>query len=200
MRRGVLLLALGLCGCSSALDVANRDSPGTILICFGDSLTQGEGASQGHDYPRLLAQALGKEIINAGVSGDTTRDGLARLDHDVLEKNPRLVIVEFGGNDFLRGVPKEEVFTNLDEMVQRIQARGAMVVVVGIQSGLLGDASRLEYKRIARVRRAGFVPNILEGILSDPRLKSDQIHPNDAGYEKIAHRVQRVVEPLLKEE
>jgi lysophospholipase L1-like esterase len=196
-RHWILLVGV-LSACSSPLDIANLDSTGAPIICFGNSLTQGEGASPGHDYPSLLAKALGREVINAGVPGDTTQDGLNRLEEDVLSKNPQLVIVEFGGNDFLRGVPKEEVFADLDEMVRRIQERGAMVVLVGVQPGLLGDVARRDYQRIARARKAAFIPNILEGILTDPMARTDHVHPNDQGYERIAQRILRVVEALLK--
>lgn len=187
-----------LSACSSPSDITNFDSTGRAVICFGDSLTQGEGASPGQDYPSRLARALGLEVINAGVAGDTTHAALARLERDVLSKDPRLVIVELGGNDFLQGVPRDEVFANLKEIVRRIQERGAMVVLVGVQPGLLGDATRRDYQRLARRYRAAFIPNILEGILTDPLLRSDYIHPNDAGYEQIAQRLLRVVAPLLQ--
>jgi len=187
-----------LVGCSSRLDIANRDSRGTTIICFGDSLTQGVGASPEHDYPSLLAKALGREVLNAGRSGETTQEALKRLDADVLSRDPKLVIVEFGGNDFLHQLPRAETFANLDEIVRRIQDRGAMVVLVGIQPGLFGDATHSDYQRIARKRHAAFIPNILDGILTDPQLKSDELHPNDAGYEKIAQRIEQVVTPLLR--
>ncbi len=190
--------SLSVTGCSSQLDVANRDSRGTTIICFGDSLTQGVGASPGHDYPSLLAKTLAREVINGGVSGETTQEALRRLDSDVLSRDPKLVIVEFGGNDFLHQLPRAETFTNLDEIVRRIQERGAMVVLVGVQPGLLGDATRGDYQRIARKRHAAFIPNILDGILTDPQLKSDELHPNDAGYEKIAQRILQVVTLLLR--
>jgi len=190
------LLFLG--GCSSRPNVANLDSQGTTIICFGDSLTQGVGASPGHDYPSLLAHALDGEVINAGVGGETTTEALQRLNADVLSRNPRLVIVELGGNDFLQRRALEETFANLDAIVRRIQAHGAMVVLVGVSPGLLADTTRVEYEKIARVRRAAFVPNILAGILTDPTLKSDGIHPNDLGYEKIAQRIATTVKPLLE--
>ena len=72
-----------------------------------------------------------------------------------------------------------------------------MVVLVGVQPGLFGDEAREEYRKIARARRTAFVPNILDGILAEPQFKSDEIHPNDAGYEKIAQRIANTVEPLL---
>ena len=198
MHRWIVVLLVCTFGCSFGPDVANRDSRGANIICFGDSLTQGAGASGGHDYPSLLGKALGRQVINAGVSGDTTRDGLGRIQQDVLDRDPLLVIVQFGGNDFLRQIPQTEIFSNLDEMVQRIQEEGAMVVLVGVQPGLLGDATRGEYQKVARARRAAFVPNILAGILTEPRFKSDQLHPNDLGYERIAKRILKVVKPLLE--
>jgi len=193
---GVILLA----GCSGRPDVANLDSKGSAIICFGDSLTKGEGASAGHDYPSLLGKALGREVINAGVNGETTREALQRLETDVLKKDPRLVIVEFGGNDFLQHLPWEETFTNLDTIIRRIEAQGAMVVLVGVQAGLFGDAAGPDYRKIASTRRAAYVPNILDGILTHPQLKSDELHPNDLGYEHIAQRIARTVEPLLNQQ
>jgi len=197
LQRSGLAVLLTLGGCTARPEVANVESRGSAIICFGDSLTKGEGASQGHDYPSLLAQTLRQPVINAGVGGNTTRDALQRLDRDVLARNPRLVIVEFGGNDFLQRLPWAEIFANLDTIVRRIQGAGAMVVLVGVQPGLLGDAARQEYRKIARARRARFVPNILEGILTDPALKRDEIHPNDRGYEKITQRIARAVGPLV---
>ena len=198
MNRARVLVALALAaGCSAQPQIANRDATGTAIICFGDSLTRGEGASEGHDYPSLLAQQLGQPVVNAGVNGDTTADGLARLERDVLALHPRLVIVAFGGNDFLRGVRWDDLFGHLDEMVRRIQERGAMVVLIGVQPGMFGDAARERYAQIAQARRAAFVPNMLEGILNDPQLKSDTIHPNDAGYQRIAERMYAVVQPLV---
>ena len=193
----VALLTMALTGCSGQPEVANRHSPGTAIVCFGDSLTRGEGASEGHEYPGLLAAALGRDVINAGANGDTTRDALERLEQDVLLRNPRLVIVELGGNDFLRQVPRAETFTNLEAIVRRIQERGAMVVLVGVQSGLFGDPARREYQRIARARKTAFIPNIVEDILNDPRLKSDGLHPNDAGYQVMAERILKTIQPLL---
>ena len=199
----ILTLGVGLAGllviggCSSRPNVANLDSQGTAIICFGDSLTQGVGASPGHEYPSLLGGILGREVINAGVGGETTADALRRLDADVLEKNPRLVIVELGGNDFLQQLPVQDTFANLETIVRRIQEHGAMVVLVGVSPGLLADTTRGEYEQVARARRAAFVPNILAGILADPTLKSDGIHPNDSGYEKIAQRIARAIRPLL---
>lgn len=191
-----LLVAGLLTGC--AMEVTNRDSRGTEIICFGDSLTAGLGAAAGNDYPSRLSTSLGRPVVNAGVSGDTTADALARLERDVLSRNPRLVVVAFGGNDFIRRVPPADTFRNLDEIVRRIQEKGAMVVVAGVRSGLLGNALKKDFKKLARARRAAFVPDLLEDIWGHPALMSDGIHPNEAGYAVMAGRVEKTVAPLLE--
>ena len=178
--------------------LTDRSSHQTSVICLGDSLTQGVGATPGHDYPSLLSQALGTSVSNAGVDGDETADALKRLDTDVLAKDPRLVVVELGANDFLDGVPLKQAFANLDAIVQRIEVHGAMVVLVGMAPGPLGDALQNEYDRIIQQYHVAFVPKVLDGIITDPNLQSsDRLHPNDQGYALITERIRRVVEPLL---
>ncbi len=171
---------------------------GTSIVCFGDSLTQGVGASPGHDYPSLLSKALGTSVINAGVDGDETADALKRLDTDVLAKDPRLVIVELGANDFLDNVPLNRAFANLDTIVQRIEAQGAVVVLVGPAPSPLSNALQKDYDRIIQKHPIAYIPNILDGIFTNRRFKSgDHLHPNDQGYALIAERIRRVIEPLL---
>lgn len=179
--------------------VRNLHSQGENIICFGDSLTEGVGAAKGEDYPSGLARQLRYQVINAGRRGDTTADALSRLDQDVLGQNPRLVIVLLGGNDFLRQVPLSETRKNLEEIVQRIQERGAMAVLVGVRLGLFTDEYGPVYKEIAKKHGALFIPEVLKGILSDPKSKSDSIHPNAAGYQLMAERILKQVKPLLEE-
>jgi len=171
---------------------------GTSIVCLGDSLTQGIGASRGHDYPSVLSKTLEMTVINAGVDGDETTDALKRLESDVLAKDPRMVIVELGANDLLDGQPLAQAFENLDQIVRRIDERGAMVVLVGIAPGPFGDTLQHYYDALIHKYHVAFVPKVLEGILTNPGLKSnDHLHPNDRGYELIAERIQRVVTPLL---
>ena len=197
-----LLAALLLSGCGSGKtfdSVRNLDSPGQNIICFGDSLTEGVGAGSGEDYPSLLARQLKLPIVNAGRRGDTAADALSRVEQEVLARNPRLVIVLFGGNDFLRQVPLAETRKNLEEIVRRIQERGAMVVLVGLRLGLFTDEYSPIYEEIAGKHGALYIPQVLKGILSDPKLKSDSIHPNGAGYRIMAERILEQVKPLLEE-
>lgn len=196
------LLGIIVSGCSSETnlrEVRNLRSQGKNIICFGDSLTEGVGAARGEDYPSILAGHLGARVLNAGERGDTTAGALARLQRDVLEHDPRLVIVLLGGNDFLRQVPLEETKKNLEQIVRRIQQQGAMVAVVGLRLGLFTDEYGPMYQEIATKYQALYIPEVLKGILSDSQLKSDSIHPNGAGYRLVAERVFSGVQPLLEE-
>jgi lysophospholipase L1-like esterase len=136
-------------------------------------------------------------VFNRGVPGDTTDLALARLQPDVLDDDPRIVIVCLGGNDGLQGVPIDKTFANLMQIVESIQQRGALVVLVGVRSASVTDQYDKRFRALARQKGCVFVPNILRGILSDPSLRSDQIHPNDAGYRIIAQRIAEAVKPFL---
>ena len=177
---------------------AAAPTTGQRIIAFGDSLVEGRGATPGKDFVSLLARRLGTPIENAGRSGDTTASALARLDRDVLSRNPRVVIVLLGGNDFLRRVPTAETFHNLSTIVDRIRSRGAAVVLVGVSVGLLSDSYGDEYEQLARRASAGLVPDVLDGILGRGDRMSDAIHPNDEGYRVMAERIEPAVRALLQ--
>ncbi|HSB78630.1 MAG TPA: GDSL-type esterase/lipase family protein [Candidatus Methylomirabilis sp.] len=179
--------------------VANLDAPGDLVVFFGDSITQGYGVREGDSFASLAARELGVAFVNAGVSGDTMSAGLARMDRDVLPHRPRLTVVEFGGNDFLRRVPVEETLQNLDAIVSRMIAQGGMVVILEVNVGLMGDPYLKGYRAIAGRHGAVLVEDIMRGILGSPDLKLDGIHPNAQGHRLIAERVIRVLRPLLRE-
>jgi len=191
----VLVLVL-LCGCEAK--IANHDSHGSTIVCFGDSLTAGYGAEEGKDYPSVLREQVDLPVLNAGVSGDTTGDALRRLDADVLSHDPKLVIMTLGGNDFLRGIPKEQTLENMKVIVDRIQSGGAMVVLATVQTGLWGDAYAQDYQKLGQEKHFRVIPNVLQGILFDSRYKYDQIHPNSEGYRLMAERILKRIKPLLK--
>ena len=107
-------------------------------IAFGDSLTEGHGATEGHSYPALLAQKLGITIQNHGISGEATRDGLNRLE-TIAQLKPRVVLLCFGGNDGLQQLPREETLANLSRMIDRFHQSGSFVVLIGIRSVGLRD-------------------------------------------------------------
>ena len=198
---GVLLLLIGCvyssCGGDAYDKIRNLRSAGQSIICFGDSLTEGVGAGQGEDYPSVLSRLIAAPVVNAGHRGDTTAAALNRLARDVLDKNPRVVIVLLGGNDFLRQVPVGDTRNNMETIVRRIQERGAMVVLTAMKLGLFTDEYGAMMEELAKKSGALLVPQVTKGILSESKLKSDPIHPNGAGYRLIAERVAEKVKPLL---
>jgi len=179
--------------------VANLAAAGEVVVFFGDSITQGYGVRAEESFPSLVASDLGIAMVNAGVTGDTTAGGLARLERDVLPHQPRLTLVEFGGNDFLRRVPLEETLKNLDAIVKTLIAQGMMVVILEVNVGLMGDPYLKGYRAVAERYGAVLAEDILSGILGKPDLKVDAIHPNTQGHRLIAERVVKVLRPLLKE-
>jgi len=189
----VVTLLLAACG----QEPVRRPTAGTHIICFGDSLTAGTGASEGMDYPAQLSRRLGKDVINAGVPGDTTADGLSRLKDDVLDQSPRLVLITLGGNDLKNGVSRETAFANLRQIVDRIHATGAVAVIGGIHIPFYGRGYGEAYQQLATETGAVLIESILDDIMGDRALMSDPIHPNDAGYAIMAERFQEAIRPLL---
>src|SRR5262245_11268030 len=155
--------------------------------------------TDGDSYPAQLARLLGREIVNRGVSGDTTADGLARLDRDVLSESPGIVLLSLGANDMLRKQPIDDTFANLRRIVDRIQSRGALVVLIGVEGfPLVHGAYGPRYRELARETGCVYVPDMLDDVFGDPALMYDQIHPNAKGYARIAQRIESRVGKYLK--
>jgi acyl-CoA thioesterase I len=194
---GVALLAVWALWPSPYGKVKNLDSRGTNVIAFGDSLTAGYGAGAGEDYPSKLTAMSGIPVVNAGRSGDTTESALGRLEADVLDRDPRIVIVGLGGNDYLRGEPIASTEANLRTIVKKIQEKGAMVVLLGFRFPSLNANYQAMYERVAGEERCLLVDRSLKGVLTDPRLRSDAIHPNAQGYALMAERISPPLKKLL---
>ena len=197
-RRGEMLLwtllaAVLMTACGDKGKPARRPTAGTQIICFGDSLTAGTGAPRGMDYPARLSRLIGRPVINAGVPGDTTAEGLSRLEKDVLSRSPRLVLITLGGNDLKNGVSREAAFGNLRQIVDRIHDAGALAVIGGIDIPFYGRGFDKAYRELAE--ETGAV--LIENILGDRSLMNDPIHPNEAGYAIVAERFQRAIQPYL---
>ena len=158
------------------------------IICFGDSLTYGTGAAKDMDYPSQLSKMIGRPVINAGVSGDTTASARQRLERDVLFKAPDAVLITLGGNDLKNGVARDRAFENLRIIVNSIQNTGADVIIGGIKIPMRDRGFGSAYRKLAEDTGAILIPNIFEGILGNRKLMSDPIHPNEAGYKLIAER------------
>ncbi|HEU4521957.1 MAG TPA: arylesterase [Thermoanaerobaculia bacterium] len=192
----VVILAV-FAACSRYDEVKNLASTGTSIVAFGDSLTAGYGAGQGEDYPSRLSARLGTSIVNAGANGDTTESALQRID-TVVARQPRIVLIGLGGNDLLRGLPIESTEANLRAIISRIHEAGSMAVLLGFRFPTLRGGYEGMYERVAEDTGALLIPDLLDGILNDPALKSDAIHPNAAGYELMAERVAGPLQKLIK--
>lgn len=179
----------------SAYDVEPKNQ---TIVAFGDSLVAGVGSESGGGFVSFLEERTDREIINLGVPGDTTADGLARVG-DVLRDDPGIVIVLLGGNDALRRMPLEETFANLNAIVTTLTDNGSIVILLGIRGGVLSDPYSDQFESLTDRTHALYVPNILSGLITKPELMSDSVHPNDLGYRLIADRVYDVLNDLLSE-
>lgn len=200
-RLGLLALVVALVAGWWYLEVrpprGAKPSAGETVVMFGDSLVEGVGSSPGRDLPSLVSERIGRPVLNAGRRGDTAAALVERLDADVLTRDPRVVIVLVGGNDFLRRVPRDQTFDALGRTVERIRARGAGVVIVAVSLGLVSDQYGALYEALARRTGAALVTDVLGGILGHGELMSDQVHPNDRGYAIMADRIAPAVSRLL---
>jgi len=177
--------------------VKNARPAGETIICFGDSLTHGTGASQGMDYPSQLSRRIGRPVINAGIPGDTTDTALARLERDVLDRSPRIVLITLGGNDLKNRQDRDRAFRNLKTIITAIQGRGALVIVGGLDVPIWGRGFQERYRKVCEETGAVLVPDILKGLLGNSDRMSDAIHPNDAGYGIMAGYFYEAMKPYL---
>lgn len=206
-RRSMLFFSLMFCSilvftsCGANIDAVKnlKTGAGKQVIVLGDSIASGYGVQETQSFVSVLRRQLGLPIVNRGISGDTTAAGLSRLQTDVIAAEPWLVIVELGGNDFLRRIPKTETEQNLRQIVTSIQEKGAIAVLLGINIGLTRDTYQEIYDRVAKDTKAYLIPQILKGILDDTRYRQDDvIHPNAAGHELLATRIAKELQPLLE--
>lgn len=189
---GVLCLALLLpaCGVDPSLSPL---PPGARILAFGDSLTHGTGAGNGDSYPQVLAALSGREVIAAGVPGELSAQGLARLPEVLAETRPALVLLCHGGNDMLRRRPQARAAENISAMIALIRASGAEVVLIGVpQPSLLLSAADF-YTGIAEREAVVFEADALADILGDAGLKADPVHPNAEGYRELATRLHHLL-------
>lgn len=169
------------------------------LSVLGDSLAAGYGVAMEEAFPAQLERALSEagvpcEVLNAGVSGDTSAGGLARLDW-VLGDEPTHLMVELGGNDALRALPVETLEENLARIIEKAQAEGVFVMLAGMLAppnlgARYTEAFKAVYARLAERYDVAFYPFFLDGVIQDPSLMADDgIHPNAAGVAAIVERM-----------
>ena len=187
-----LLFILILASCGSHKEKHIAIPQGATVLILGDSLSYGTGANAGEDYPSLLTKTTGWKIINEGVPGNTTAQGLERLPALLEKTQPKLLIVQLGGNDFLQQKPQTETIANLKAILALAKEKGVTSVMVAIPElsplkaafGNLSDHPL--YEKLAQETATPLVTDVFSDVLSDATLKSDQVHPNAQGYAIVA--------------
>ena len=192
---------------SSAIAASERAAGIPRIVMLGDSLTAGYGLEKAQSFPALLQERLDKagyqyEVVNAGVSGDTSAGGLRRLDW-ALDGNVRVLVVELGANDGLRGLPVEEMKKNLDEIIRQAKSRGIVVILAGMEAPpnygpVYTAAFRQAFRDLSAEHDVPLIPFLLDGVAGDRALNiQDGIHPNPEGARILERNVWRTLEPVL---
>ncbi|QTD47389.1 arylesterase [Ottowia testudinis] len=192
---GVGGFAIALTACGRGKTAARPVPAGSTVLALGDSLTAGNGASAETAYPAVLAGLTGWNVVNAGVSGDTSAQALARLPALLAEHAPKLVIVSIGGNDFLRQLPESDTRAHVHAICQQALDSGAQVLLVAVPRATVAAAlgQMTDHAMYAEVAKDLKIPLQREGwgeVLSQPDLRADQVHANARGYAQFARSVQ----------
>lgn len=206
MKKPVLIITIGIIIVIAIFSIlsggknkiTNYASSGTDIIAIGDSLVKGVGASsEENNFISLLSRKIDLPIINLGVSGNTTADVLSRLS-DLDPYNPKVVILLAGGNDRIRRIPSADTFSNLAKIIEHVQSRGAIVLLLGIKGSILGDAYEAKFEKLRDTYNTAYVEDVLDGLFGNAKFMADGIHPNDAGNALIADKVYPKLEALIK--
>jgi lysophospholipase L1-like esterase len=181
-----IILTFTLHGCGSPkLEPIGK---GTILA-FGDSLTVGVGTTEENSYPSVLTELTGLNVINSGVSGETTDQGLKRLPIEIDRTNPDLIILIEGGNDILRNRSQSEVKGNIKRMIELAQSQDIPVILIGVpQKALFSDSAPI-YEELAEHFKLVFDGTLIASLQRSVSLKSDQVHFNKKGYRRMAESI-----------
>ena len=196
LRRSVVvvlgLLFLAACGKQPQLAAIPA---GHVVLAFGDSVTFGTGASPGEDWPALLGRRTGWRMVNAGIPGDTAEAAKERLGEQLQEHHPVLVMIEIGGNDFLRRRTPQAVKEDIRQLIQTAKKRQVQVVLIAVpELSLLGAVTGKPsdspiYRQLAEEEMVPVVSNVFADVLGTPDQKADQIHPNAAGYQRMTDEI-----------
>lgn len=202
MKKLILVVVLVLLACAEKHPPQPAIVQGATVLILGDSLSYGTGAKPEEAYPVLLEKATGWHIVNAGVPGDTTSGGLQRLPNLLETHQPKLLLVELGGNDLLRQVSPKQVEDNLKSIIAQAKSLGVPVALVAIPeiSPLMAAVGNLSdhplYARVAEEMQVPLVTDVFSEVLSKRDLKADQIHPNAQGYALVASDMQKALKAL----
>ena len=187
----VFILIISGCGeKTSSLSPLSNDS---VILAFGDSLTYGYNVSKIDSYPVVLEALTGLKVINAGISGEISKQGLKRLPNVLDEHHPQLMILCHGGNDLLRKMDMKDMESNIRSMIQLSLDRGIPVILLGVPKPGLFLSSFDIYEEIATSMSIIFIEDLIPDILGDKSLKSDSIHPNKEGYYFMAEEIYKIL-------
>jgi len=189
LRACSLLLAVALAGCGGSAPKLSKLPADAVVLAFGDSLTFGTGAQSEASYPAVLEKLIGRKVWNAGVPGEVSATGLARLPSAIDEYQPKLLILCHGGNDLLRRMDEGQTAENLRGMIRLAKQRGIDVVLIGVPKPGLFPSPPDFYAEIAKEFGLPYEDAALKAVLRDNELKSDLAHPNVRGYARLAEAV-----------
>lgn len=164
------------------------------ILAFGDSITYGYGASPSESYPAKLQSALGRNVINDGVSGELSSQGIDRLEKSLIHYHPRILLLCHGGNDILQKKEESELYRNIEAMILMAKSYDTDVILIAVPTiGLLHLSANPLYEELAQKHGILIEKKILSSLLHDNRYKSDWIHPNAEGYKKMAEAVEKLL-------
>ncbi len=167
------------------------------ILAFGDSITFGFGAQPQQSYPAVLQNLTGHRVINAGVNGETSEEGLVRLPALLDDDSVRLMLLCFGGNDILQQKSMPRLKQNIKKMIEMAKSKGVEVLLIGVPKfGVFGLSSLPLYKEVAKEENVAYMPELLPEVLEDSALKSDYVHPNASGYRRMAEQIRKQLAAL----
>ena len=185
-RNYCFLLLMLLAACGDSQQQLARLPDNAVILAFGDSLTYGTGANKGESYPAILEKSVNRKVINAGIPGELSMQGLKRLPALLDKHKPSLLILCHGGNDILQREDLAEAEANIRQMITLAQNKNIPVIFFGVpKPGFFLNDAKL-YNNISENTEVTFIPNLIAEILSDASMKSDPVHPNKTGYRKMA--------------
>jgi acyl-CoA thioesterase-1 len=187
-----IMVTAAIVSCSDNTQLQALDADATILA-FGDSLTYGTGTSKDKAYPAVLERLINRKVVNAGIPGEISKNGLARLPGLLEKHHPRLIIICHGGNDIIRKLDLSLTRNNIQQMINLARQNNSEVMLIGVpEFGLFLNTVPI-YQALADENHVPIANNILGDIIGNNSLKSDHIHPNTEGYQLLAENINVVL-------